>query len=313
MSSDIHELPQLQAASGGAGGATLPSGALPGDAVSQAGDASERGREPGRVGLYLAVGWLALVTLVAIAADLLPLQDPLRAFPRDKAEGPSAAHWFGTDTLGRDMLARCAFGGRVTLFVAFASVVLSGFIGSMLGFVSGFYRGRIEGVIVSVMDSLLAFPTLVFALALTAFLGAGQRNVVIAVTVVAVPVFGRLVRAQTLSFSEREFVTAARASGASGRRILFTEVAPNVMPSIVAFALVLSALAIVVEGSLSFLGLGVPLPTPTWGSIVAGGQGELDEAPHIFLFPVLMIFVTVLALNTVGDHLRARFGAESRS
>jgi peptide/nickel transport system permease protein len=307
MSSEIHDLRDARAVHTGSFEPTVPWAATDDgpDVADPVVGSRPRRRRP--VGLYLTVGWLVLVVLVAVFADLLPLQDPLRADPRDASSGPSGEHWFGTDTLGRDLLARTAFGGRVTMLVAFASVGLAGVFGSLLGFVSGYYRGRIESVIVSAMDALLAFPTLVFALALTAFLGAGQRNLIIAITVVATPVFGRLVRAQTLTFSEREFVTAARATGARNRRILFTEVAPNVAPSIVAFTLVLSALAIVVEGSLSFLGLGVPPPTATWGSMIAMGRGELKSAAHIVLIPSSAMFLTVLALNVLGDRLRSYF------
>ena len=173
--------------------------------------------------------------------------------------------------------------------------------------------GEIHGVELRYVDGDRPIRTLAaceMALALTAFLGASARNVIIAIAIVSVPVFGRLVRAQTLSIAARDYVLAAQSSGASRRRVVATEIAPNVAPAIAAYAVLLAAIAIVVEGSLSFLGLGVPLPTPTWGSIIAAGQGELDEAPHIFGFPVLMIFLTVLALNTIGDHLRARYGVE---
>lgn len=252
----------------------------------------------------LALGWVAAVVVLAALADLLPLPDPLATDPRASAQGPSAAHWFGTDTVGRDVLSRCVFGARVSLLIGFLSAALAAIGGSVLGIVAGYFRGRLEGVLVSAMDAMLAFPSLIFALALTAFLGTSMRNVIIAITVVSIPVFGRVVRAQTLTIGERDFVLAARASGTRDLRILATEIAPNVAPAVVAFTILLAALAIVVEGSLSFLGLGVPLPTPTWGSIIASGQGELDSAPHIFLFPTLLIFVTVLALNTIGNRLQ---------
>jgi peptide/nickel transport system permease protein len=255
------------------------------------------------------VGWLALVVVLAVTADLLPIADPLQTDPRTNAAGPSPSHWFGTDTLGRDLLARCLFGARVSLFIGLASAGLAAVFGSAIGFAAGYFRGRVEALLVSAMDAMLAFPSLVLALALTAFLGASQRNVILAITAVAIPVFGRLVRGQTLSIREREFVLASRASGASDARTLVTEIAPNVAPAIAAYAVLLAALAIVVEGSLSFLGLGVPLPTPTWGSVIASGQGELDTAPHISAFPAAFIFLTVLALNTVGDWLRDHFEA----
>lgn len=265
------------------------------------------------VSMIVALAVLGLFTMLAILAPWLPIDDPLRADPRAAAQGPSAEHWFGTDTLGRDLFSRCIYGARVSLLIGLLSSLLASVIGSTVGFVAGFLRGKTETVLVSLMDALLAFPGLVLALALTAFLGASARNVVLAITIVSIPVFGRLVRAQTLTISARDYVLAAQASGATRRRILATEIAPNVLPAVAAYAVLLAAIAIVVEGSLSFLGLGVPLPTPTWGSLVAQAQGELDTSAYMFLFPVLMIFVTVFALNTVGDFLRLRYGVEGRS
>jgi peptide/nickel transport system permease protein len=273
--------------------------------------ASKRRTVP--ISLIVALAVLTLFTALAILAPWLPLDDPLRADPRAAAQGPSGDHWFGTDTLGRDLFSRCIFGARVSLLIGLLSSLFAAAIGSTIGFVAGFLRGKTETVLVCLMDALLAFPGLVLALALTAFLGASARNVVLAIAIVSIPVFGRLVRASTLTISERDYVLAARASGATRRRILATEIAPNVLPAVGAYAVLLAAIAIVVEGSLSFLGLGVPLPTPTWGSLVAQAQGELDTSAYMFLFPVTMIFITVFALNTVGDFLRLRFGVEGRS
>jgi peptide/nickel transport system permease protein len=275
--------------------------------------AATRKRRALPASVIVALVVLVVLTLLAILAPWLPLDDPLRADPRDAAQGPSAEHWFGTDTLGRDLFSRCIYGARVSLLIGLLSSLLAAVLGSTVGFVAGFVRGKTEAVLVSVMDALLAFPSLVLALALTAFLGASARNVVLAIAIVSIPVFGRLVRAQTLSIATRDYVLAAQASGATRRRILATEVAPNVLPAVAAYAVLLAAIAIVVEGSLSFLGLGVPLPTPTWGSLVAAAQGELDTSAYMFLFPVMMIFITVFALNTVGDHLRSRYGVETRS
>ena len=263
--------------------------------------------------VVLALTVLAVLVLLAILAPWLPIDDPLRANPRAKSLGPSSDHWFGTDTIGRDVFSRSIYGARISLTIGLLASLLGAVLGSALGFAAGFLRGKTDSVVVSVMDAMLAFPSLVLALALTAFLGASARNVILAIGIVATPVFGRLVRAQTLSIAERDYVLAARSTGASRRRILSVDIAPNVLPAVAAYAVLIAAIAIVVEGSLSFLGLGVPLPTPTWGSIVAGGQGELDSAPHIFFFPVLMIFVTVFSLNAVGEFLRTRFGVETRS
>jgi peptide/nickel transport system permease protein len=287
-------------------------GLLPSEAPPEAAEgAGPREFRPG-VMFWLCVGWIAFLVLIALFADLLPFQDPLATDPRNASEPPSAEHWFGTDTIGRDLLARAAFGARISLIVAFVSALFAALVGSLFGFMAGYFRGRTEGVVMGAMDILLAYPALVLALALTAFLGPSTRNVIIAITFIAIPVFARLVRAQTLTYAEREFVLASRAAGATDRRTLITEIAPNVAPSILAYGLVLAALAILIEGALSFLGQGVPLPTPAWGSTIAAGQPELETAPHISLITGVLIFLTVLALNTAGDRLRAHFDAQER-
>ena len=221
----------------------------PPEALPDSAPPEQRLREfaPG-LGFWVATGWIVFLVVLALLVDVLPFQDPLAPDPRNTSAGPSLDHWFGTDTLGRDLLARVAYGTRISLLVAFVSSVVAAVIGSLLGFLAGYVRGRTERVVMSAMDVMLAFPTLIFALALVAFLGASTGNVIIAIAVIAVPVFARLVRAQTLTYSEREFVVASRATGATDRRTLLTEIAPNVVPSILAFALVLAALAIVIEG-----------------------------------------------------------------
>ena len=256
---------------------------------------------------WTAAGWLAFLVVVTALADVLPLADPLRPDPRSAAAGPSTAHWLGTDPLGRDLLSRIVFGGRVSMLVAFFSVLIAASIGTLLGLVAGSAEGRIGSVIMGVLDIMLAFPALVLALALTAFLGASARDVVIAISFVAIPVFGRLARAQTLTFSKREFVVASHASGATATRTLVTEIVPNVLPPILAFALLFAAVAIAIEGGLSFLGLGVPPPDPSWGGIIAAGQAKLDQAPHVSLIPAGVMFLTVLALHTAGEGVRSHF------
>lgn len=260
---------------------------------------------------YLAAGWIVVLVLVSLLAGVLPLDDPLQPAPQHAAAPPSWDHWFGTDTLGRDLFSRVIFGARVSLMVAFASVAIAAVIGSALGLIAGYVGKRVEGFIMGALDTLLAFPALVLALALAVFLGAGGRNVVIAVAFVAIPVFGRLARAQTLSVGKQDFVLVSRSTGASRTRTLVTEIVPNVAPSIFSFALVFAAIAIVIEGGLSFLGLGVPPPKPAWGAIIASGQPKLDQAPHISIVPSILMFVTVLALNTVGEQLKARFADAS--
>jgi peptide/nickel transport system permease protein len=254
---------------------------------------------------WLAVGWI-LVVLVAVAlADLLPLADPLKQALRGRAATPSAAHWLGTDILGRDILSRVIYGARASLGIGLVAPALALLVGAVIGMLAGYFRGFFETISIGTTDVLLAFPPLVLALAIVAYLGASVLNVIVVLAILTVPAVTRVARAATLAIREREFVTAARALGASHARILLREILPNVMLPLGAFFLLLVAITIVAEGILSFLGLGVPPPTPSWGSMVAEGRDSLDVAPHIAFIPAGIMFLTVLAFNLVGDTLRA--------
>jgi peptide/nickel transport system permease protein len=257
------------------------------------------------IGLWLAAGWLVLITGLAIVEPLLPLQEPL-ALSGAAREGPSAAHWLGTDELSRDQLSRVISGAQVSLTVGIVSALIAGVLGTLLGLVSGYYRRKTETLVMGLMDVMLAAPALIFVIVITSMLGAGIRNVIIAISVLAVPAFARVARAQTLVYAERDFVKAARSLGATRRRILFLEIAPNVLPTVVAYALVTVSVAIIVEGSLSFLGLGVSPERATWGGMISGGRSHLNTAPHISLIPGAIMFLTVLTLNALGDKLQRR-------
>jgi len=257
-------------------------------------------------GLFIAaVAWIALVALGAIFADLLPIPSPTDIDFLGKRALPSAEHWLGTDQLGRDELARLIWGGRISLTVGLLAPMLGVTIGGALGMLAGYFRGRLETVIVGGVDVLLAFPPLVFALALTAYLGQSILNITLVIGVLGIPAFTRVARAVTLSLSEREFVTAARALGATHSRILLRELLPNVALPLVAFFLLGVAVTIVVEGALSFLGLGVPPPAPSWGSMIGEGRESLDISPWLAFLPAGVMFLTVLSFNLVGDTLRA--------
>jgi peptide/nickel transport system permease protein len=266
-----------------------------------------RRRRPANLGPIVAASWAVVVLGSAVLADLLPLPDPRAIDASAGRAAPSLDHWLGADQLGRDILSRSIFGARVSLLVAFGATISSGTLGVLLGMLAGYRRGLWETVIMGAMDILLAFPALVLAIALTSFLGPSATNLILALAILGLPTFARVARAQTLSFAERDFVKAARSVGAGRFRILSREIAPNIVPTMVAYAMVAIAVAIVVESSLSFIGLGVSSETPTWGAMIAGGRADMRAAPHISLIPALIMFLTVLAFNGLGDELQRRY------
>lgn len=224
---------------------------------------------------WLAVGWIALVVVLACLAGLLPLDDPSKMSLVARRKPPNLAHLLGTDVFGRDLLSRLLFGARSSLAVGLLAPLLGSIVGGILGLMAGYFRGKLELLAIAGTDILLAFPPLVLALAVIAYLGSSLLNLVIVLGILTVPAVTRVARAATLAVREREFVTAARALGAGHFRILFREILPNVILPVGAFFLVLVAVIIVAEGILSFLGLGVPPPAPTWGSMIAEGRESL--------------------------------------
>ena len=257
-------------------------------------------------GLFIAAAiWIALVAFGAIFANILPIPSPTDIDMLGKRAPPSAEHWLGNDYLGRDVLSRLIWGGRVSLTVGLLAPVIGVTIGGCLGMLAGYFRGRLETFVVGGVDVLLAFPPLVFVLAVTAYMGQSVFNITLVIGVLGIPAFTRVARAVTLSLSEREFVTAARALGATHSRILLKELLPNVALPLVAFFLLGVAVTIVVEGALSFLGLGVPPPAASWGSMIAEGRESLDITPWLAFMPATVMFLTVLSFNIVGDTLRA--------
>jgi peptide/nickel transport system permease protein len=265
-------------------------------------------RRQRRVGalFIFAVAWIVLIALAAIFANWLPIASPTDMDLLAKRAAPfSDGHLLGTDHLGRDELSRLIHGGRVSLTVGLLAPVIGVAIGGCLGMLAGYFRGRLETFAVGGVDVLLAFPPLVFVLAVTAFMGQSVANITIVIGVLGIPAFTRVARAVTLTLSEREFVTAARALGATDLRILIRELLPNVTLPLLAFFLLAVAVTIVVEGALSFLGLGVPPPTASWGSMIGEGRENLDIAPWLAFLPAGFMFLTVLSFNIVGDTLRA--------
>jgi peptide/nickel transport system permease protein len=254
---------------------------------------------------WVAIGWMTLVFAVAIFADVLPLPSPTDMDMLERRAPFSAEHWLGTDGLGRDELSRLIHGARISLVVGLCAPVIGLVIGGALGMLAGYFRGRFESIVVGSMDVLLAFPPLILALAVTAYLGQSIFNLTCILGALSVPAFMRVTRAATLTLARREFVIAAQALGASHARILLRELLPNVLLPAGAFFLLGVAVIIVVEGSLSFLGLGVPPPISSWGSMIGEGRESLDVAPRLAFLPAAAMFLTVLSFNLVGDTLRA--------
>ncbi|HEY2246460.1 MAG TPA: ABC transporter permease [Bradyrhizobium sp.] len=261
----------------------------------------------GRLGslFWIATGWMILVFAVAIFADLLPLPSPTDMDMLSRRAPFSAEHWLGTDGLGRDELSRLIYGARISLVVGLCAPIIGLTFGGALGILAGYFRGRFESIAVGSMDVLLAFPPLILALAVTAYLGQSIFNLTCILGVLSIPAFMRVARAATLTLARREFVIAAEALGASHARILLRELLPNVLLPSFAFFLLGVAVIIVVEGALSFLGLGVPPPISSWGSMIGEGRESLDVAPRLAFIPAIAMFLTVLSFNLVGDTLRA--------
>lgn len=249
----------------------------------------------------------AIVAIVIVAAVMAPALLPWDAADQDlpnRLQGPTLQHWFGLDELGRDILARVLLGARVSLMVGLVVVGVSSIVGMIVGGVSGYYGGRIDQVIGRLMDVLMAFPGMLLAIALVAVLGPSLLNVVIALAVIGWVGYARLVRGQVLRAREFDYVAAAKALGAGTPRILARHVLPSALPPLLVQATLGMAGAILSEAALSFLGLGVQPPTPSWGTMINGGRVHLLDAPHLTIFPGLFLAVVVLGFNFLGDGLR---------
>src|SRR5688572_3754419 len=249
----------------------------------------------------------AIVTTAILAAIFGPyltgIDPAVQTLPL-RLEGPSAGHWFGLDELGRDILARVLVGARISLLVGLVVVSVSASVGTLLGSIAGYFGGIVDEVVSRVMDVLLAFPGLLLAIAMVAVLGPSLTNVIIALSLIGWVGYARLVRGQVLRARELEFVQAARALGASIPRILGRHIIPTALPAVTVQATLGMGGAILAEAALSFLGLGVQPPTPSWGTMLSYGRAHMLEAPHLTIFPGIAIAVLVLGFNFLGDGLR---------
>lgn len=254
----------------------------------------------------LGLAILVVLVLCAIFADAIADYDTKVVAQNiaNRLQGPSAEHWFGTDEFGRDIFARIIHGSRVSLVVGLISVSVSLVAGGILGAFAGFYGGKIDNVIMRVMDIFLAVPSTLLAMTIVAALGSSLVNVMLAIGVSGIPSYARIVRAAVMSVKDQEFVESSRAIGASSMTTIFREIIPNCMAPIIVQVTLSVASAILSTASLSFIGLGVQPPDPEWGAMLSGGRNFLRDAVHLTLFPGLAIVITILALNLLGDGLR---------
>ena len=254
-----------------------------------------------------AVGVVLLIafTICAVFAPWLAPQDPAQLDLTGRLMGPSWAHWFGTDELGRDILSRTFFGARISLLVAVSVVGLSLAVGLVAGGLAGFYGGWTDTVVnIYVTNAFMALPGILLAIAFVAFMGPGLGNVILALAISGWVAYARLVRAQVMAVKEREFVEAARALGASNFRIMGRHILPNILQPLIVQAAIGMAGAVLAEATLSFLGLGVPPPAASWGSMLNDARSHLFDSPHLVFFPAIAVMLCVLSFNFIGDALR---------
>ncbi|MBN3764240.1 glutathione ABC transporter permease GsiD [Burkholderia sp. Ac-20365] len=254
----------------------------------------------------LAAGlFVLLLIVVSIAGPHLVPYDPENYFDYDALNaGPSVAHWFGVDSLGRDIFSRIVAGTRISLAAGFFSVAIGAIIGTFFGLLAGYYEGWWDRVTMRVADVLFAFPGILLAIGIVAILGNGMINVIAAVAVFSIPAFARLVRGNTLMLKQLTYIEAARSIGASDWTIIMRHILPGTISSVVVYLTMRIGTSIITAASLSFLGLGAQPPTPEWGAMLNEARADMVTAPHIALFPSLAIFLTVLAFNLLGDGLR---------
>lgn len=256
---------------------------------------------------------IGAMLVCALAAPFLAPQNPFSQELAYRLEGPSSSNWLGTDELGRDEFSRMIYGARISVLVGVSVVAVSLTVGMLIGSLAGFYGGLLDRIInLIVINSLLAFPGILLALAMVAFLGPGIGKLILALSLGGWIGYARLVRGEILRAREKDYVQAARALGVKDSRLLFLHIWPNVIPPVIVQAAIGLGGAILAEATLSFLGLGVPPPTPTWGGMLNDGRAHLFDAPHLTVFPALGVMLAILAFNFLGDALRDRLDPRLR-
>ncbi len=275
-------------------------------------DVRERVRRP-EPRLWLAGGWLLVVILAALTAPLIAPHDPLyqdlflNQLPPSWMAGSEPGYWLGTDSLGRDVLSRIIHGARIALIVAFVAGTAAALLGSLLGLLAGYYGGWTDRLISRIVDIWMAFPPVLFAILLVAVLGTGLHSVIIAIVVIDWTRFCRVVRAEAMQQARMEYVESARVAGFSSARTLLTEVLPNVAPAIVVLLSMEMGIAVIVEAILSFVNLSISSDDPTWGGMIAEGRTMIYQAWWVLVFPLVALFLTVLAFGQFGEGLKNRF------
>lgn len=255
------------------------------------------------LGMFGGILTAAFVLIAAVGPNLVP-QDPISTSPNTLV-APGFDHWFGTDNLGRDVFARVVHGARISIFVGTISVLISTLAGTAVGIVAGYFGGKTDLVLMRMVDVLMAFPSLILALAIMAMLGPSPRNVVLAVSITQIPGISRVVRSQVLTIRNLQFIEATRSVGSPDRRILLSHVLPNALPLIIVYATTNLGYAVLTEGTLSFLGAGVPPPTPSWGEMISGqARIYLTSAPWMAIFPISALSLAILGAMLLGDALR---------
>jgi peptide/nickel transport system permease protein len=255
---------------------------------------------------------VAIVLVCALVPGLIASQNPDTSNLLAARQGPSAAHWFGTDQIGRDVFSRVVYGTRISLLIGIGATLVGALIGSAIGVVAGFVGGLTDSILMRCIDVLLAFPGVLLALAIIAIYGPGTATLLVAIGIISIPGFARVIRAEVVAAKSRQFVEAAVSSGATRRRLIFRYVLPNSIPPIIVLATVGVGFSLLAASSLSFLGLGPKPPSPEWGAILADGRSFLESAWWIAVFPGLAILLTVASINVVGQWLRERLDIRGR-